>query len=203
MITRPSPWAHRVAAIATAVLPLALSPNAAHAEALPKVGNNGERLVWQRDEVAVCIDDAANAIQDLPQHLRTAFLTWAAVPSIPTFELWRDRCDVVITLSDNLAGRDDALAICGLAYASTTGLARATITINPRYFESIGDATVDPSAYDLPSILAHELGHALGLEDDLDDATATMYGTTSRGDVAQRTLAEGDVDAITAQYLIR
>ena len=65
-----------------------------------------------------------------------------------------------------------------------------------------GDAEVTPGVMDLQNIATHELGHGFGLADiyqrKLSDLT--MYGYSSLGDIAKRTLEQGDIDGIKALY---
>jgi MYXO-CTERM domain-containing protein len=53
--------------------------------------------------------------------------------------------------------------------------------------------------HDLASVLTHEMGHVLGL-DESDRANATMWPTTMPGDTRQRTLAADDENGALALY---
>ena len=55
------------------------------------------------------------------------------------------------------------------------------------------------AANDLFNTLTHEFGHVLGL-DHSDDHSATMYGSTERGELTKRDLANDDRDAIRYLY---
>ncbi|MGC4120514.1 MAG: matrixin family metalloprotease [Myxococcales bacterium] len=55
------------------------------------------------------------------------------------------------------------------------------------------------TAYDLESVLVHELGHALGM-DHSKIKEAAMWGGGERGDVSKRGLAEDDVVGIQSLY---
>ncbi|MFH1464680.1 MAG: matrixin family metalloprotease [Pseudomonadota bacterium] len=53
---------------------------------------------------------------------------------------------------------------------------------------------------DLQNVLTHEFGHVLGLgHSDIDDL-ATMWATTSRGDLLRRSLRPDDENALFANY---
>ena len=53
---------------------------------------------------------------------------------------------------------------------------------------------------DLEGVLAHELGHAIGIADQYTISSGTMYGYAEIGEVLKRTLAPDDVDAVCAIY---
>jgi hypothetical protein len=65
-----------------------------------------------------------------------------------------------------------------------------------------GDAILDPSLMDLQNIATHEIGHTLGLSDLYTSScnSVTMYGYSSEGDVAKRTLAIPDITGLTKLY---
>lgn len=64
------------------------------------------------------------------------------------------------------------------------------------------DYTVSEEApvMDVENVLTHELGHVLGIgHSDIDDL-ATMWGTTTKGDLTRRTLRPDDENAVFAAY---
>lgn len=65
-----------------------------------------------------------------------------------------------------------------------------------------GDAAADPSLMDLQNIATHELGHAVGLGDVYTSSCSavTMYGYSSEGDLAKRTLEQPDVLGLQKMY---
>jgi hypothetical protein len=65
-----------------------------------------------------------------------------------------------------------------------------------------GDAEGNPSVMDLQNIATHELGHCFNLADIYDSSLSylTMYGYSGYGDVAKRTLADGDIAGIQSLF---
>jgi hypothetical protein len=66
----------------------------------------------------------------------------------------------------------------------------------------LADGQDNPSMteHDLPSVLTHEMGHVLGLDESPSDQTATMWPYIRSGDVHQRTLTEDDEQGVTEAY---
>ncbi len=84
------------------------------------------------------------------------------------------------------------------ASASTGGLApirRALICLNPEESWSI-DASTPPGAYDLLTVLAHEIGHTIGL--DHPGPRGALMGFQNQGRI--RGLLPGDIRGANALY---
>ena len=56
------------------------------------------------------------------------------------------------------------------------------------------------STYDLQNVLTHELGHLLGLGEDMTDVDATMYAFSQPGETGKRDLEVVDKDSIASLY---
>jgi MYXO-CTERM domain-containing protein len=54
--------------------------------------------------------------------------------------------------------------------------------------------------YDVASVLTHEIGHFLGLGEDMADPDATMYFSTAPCNVVKRRLKTDDVSAVSSLY---
>ncbi len=74
-------------------------------------------------------------------------------------------------------------------------LTRATICFNPRLAWSTGEPA-PAHAFDLQTVLAHEIGHAIGL--DHPGATGALMGFSNQGDIDH--LMPGDIAGAVALY---
>jgi hypothetical protein len=54
--------------------------------------------------------------------------------------------------------------------------------------------------FDIQNIAAHEIGHAVGLAHNTQDAYSTMYPTSKTGETLRRTLGKADIAALTNLY---
>jgi hypothetical protein len=75
-------------------------------------------------------------------------------------------------------------------------LTRATICLNPTLAWTIGDGPVPDGALDLSTVLAHEIGHAIGL--DHPGAAGALMGYSNQG--SMDALMPGDVAGARAIY---
>lgn len=58
----------------------------------------------------------------------------------------------------------------------------------------------DEHAYDVQNCFTHELGHLLGLDDEVSKTSSTMYGSAEMGETKKRSLAADDKDGIKEIY---
>ena len=58
----------------------------------------------------------------------------------------------------------------------------------------------DERAYDVQNCFTHELGHLLGLDDEVSKTSSTMYGSAELGESKKRSLAADDKNGIMEIY---
>lgn len=96
-----------------------------------------------------------------------------------------------------------ALAITVLTFDREAGeILDADIVVNGEHRFGIVDTMDGASArasYDIQNVLTHELGHFLGLGEDYDDHSATMYAYSLPGEINKRDL--NDRDTLTIDHL--
>lgn len=95
----------------------------------------------------------------------------------------------------------DRLAVTVSTFNPATGkLLDADVLINGgKAFDVLDEAAPAPDRFDLPSVLTHEFGHVLGL-DESDVPEATMWPLLTAGQVSPRTLETDDEEGIVALY---
>ena len=79
-----------------------------------------------------------------------------------------------------------------------------TIALNEKtsenFFSCSGSVSESCAAYDLESVLVHEVGHFYGLDEDMTNPSSSMYHCTSPCETHKRTLSKPDIDAIVSLY---
>ncbi len=175
----------------------------AHADPRLKHAANGAVLRWPATKrvLHVCLDAPAQSVPGIDRAFEVAFEVWATVPGLHRFEIGTLDCDVFVAYRAFGWDHEPApLAINTLEHRDDGSVVRANITINPVYKSLLGDARNNTNTYDLASVLAHELGHALGLEEDYEDKHSVMFETCFLGTLYKRTAKPGDVRAMKRLY---
>ncbi len=101
-----------------------------------------------------------------------------------------------------------ALGVTYTRYYSSTGEVVDVDTIMNQKFAwswtdpTLGVCSQNASTYDAQSILTHELGHWLGLDDEYDSTHEdnTMFGYGAKGEIEKGTLTTGDIQGLQGIY---
>jgi len=97
-------------------------------------------------------------------------------------------------------GFDQSLGISYIwSYVSTGEITETDIFLNTDYPLS---TDMSPNAFDVQSMVTHEFGHSLCLDDlyNTGDSEKTMYWGISKGETKKRTLDQDDINGITYLY---
>ncbi|MFW6050032.1 MAG: matrixin family metalloprotease [Myxococcota bacterium] len=197
-------------AVAGTLIPL---PAAAYT---PKVTAHGALVRWHDARVEIRIDPSSERLL-APEQVRRALTiateAWRGLPGVPDLvvapgEPGPAGHDPVVGPTNGIYVPDPwpydprRLAVTVTTYDAHTGrLLDTDVFINPEMpFDLLPEDEDRPrDRYDLASVLAHELGHVLGL-DETDVPDATMGPEISRGEVHQRTLEPDDENGAIALY---
>lgn len=163
----------------------------------------GTPLRWYTNPVPYYIGPLSD---DLPEDQQmeaifAAFEAWEAVPGMDLrfefagttdlHETGHDGTNVVYFQKSGWPAGSSAIATTQSFAVESGEMVGFDLRINDAAY--LFTATDNPSDTntDLQNALTHEVGHILGLDHSLD-AEATMYASTSRGDLEKRSLADDD-----------
>jgi hypothetical protein len=190
----------------------ALFPPRALADAYFRTYRNA-LVHWTRPQVPVRVDpvlmDALG--DDFVETVRAAAEVWAVSAEVPVFEVTEAASSADREIEDERvwvgygkpAQFDTEVALTIATTDARTGeVLHVEVLLNPDvpWGYVSGSERPRPRKYDLQAVLAHEFGHALGLDEDERADTATMNPHFRRGDVHQRTLEDSDERAVASLY---
>jgi hypothetical protein len=203
-----------------AALALTLTANVASAEqsGLGSAGARGAR--WKHSSVTVSVEDSVNLLGHEGEAFEAvvkAATAWQNAPGIlPTLVVQHGPEDpigyrrnggnsnTVRFAPDGDPLANGALAITIITFdAHAKEILDADVVLNGEHgFDFFDHDARDEgmSTYDLQNVLTHELGHLLGLGEDMTDVDATMYAFSQPGETGKRDLEVVDKDSIAALY---
>lgn len=172
---------------------------------------------WRGSRVSVEVEPSlGQAVSRAEEVVRRAAARWSVVDGAPELEVSAARRETgpgydprgptnsisFAPEGSQLVG--EALAITLLTYDSDTlELLDADIIFNGRHrLVDVASCERDGGApaYDFEGVLQHELGHVLGLEEDLEHPDAVMYPYASPWSVASRNLKTADETQLETLY---
>lgn len=176
-----------------------------------KRAESGALLHWRQEAVTISLHASmADRFPDgeAEAALSAAIATWSEAGAGPEliFAGWTEKepghrrgaPSNGVYLLDPWPYEKNLLAVTVSSFDTRTGeLLDADILVN-------GEEDIcgrgDPSRYDLSTILAHELGHLLGLGEAEMNPSATMYPRIARGDRRAVIASAADLEGIRALY---
>jgi hypothetical protein len=196
-----------------AIFALALLYSTTAAAYTVKHTSTGATVRWTTARLDVQVHASMGSMMTLPEVQRAASIAVDAWSGLGGPEL---ALDPVVDGAPYVAGArgvqivaldpwpyDPALlAVTRTSYSDGDGrIVDADILVNPRQLFALSDENApDTARYDLAAVLAHEMGHALGLDESETDESATMWPSIGRGDVHQRTLSADDEAGLAEVY---
>lgn len=160
----------------------------------------GNLVKWEKNKIFFCLDSSTLSLPGIEEYTDMSISTWSKIESTPTIEISNSNCDV--TLYYKLEVDDYNIPPLGtnLIHFNDSGvISWAKINVNSYYNNQLGDAKKNNKLYDVPSILAHEIGHILGLNEDLTSEDTVMNIVTRRGSIYKRNLSKKDI--LNIKYL--
>ncbi len=175
----------------------------------------GALVRWRHTTVAWTIDRTVKEVPGAEDAIRSALEAWSMRGGGPALvvaatdaalEPGFDGKSAIFYAKDGFAPAGAALAVTLLSFDDRTGeVLEADIVLNGRYpigvIDAAGPAT-DPGAdtYDVGRIIAHEMGHALGLSDELTRPDALMYPYVARARAFTTTPESDDLAGLATLY---
>ena len=179
----------------------------------------GELVRWRRAGVAWTIDRSVKEVPGGEDAVSAAIAAWTQKAGAPRLSLAKkgahltpglDGTNAVFYAKDGYAPAGVALAVTVLSFDDQSGeVLDADIVINGKYeIGAIDVALPAPAAeddcgaetYDVGRIVAHEMGHALALSDELELKDALMYPYVPRAQVLRAKPGTDDLAGLETLY---
>jgi len=178
---------------------------------------SGALVHWERPQVEFALSPQVRSALGrtaAEEALTIAMEAWRGLPGVPDMVLSSDlergaEPDPTDGINGVYMARGridgDRLAVTRSTYDASGGvLVDADIIISPAHpFGLLAEGAAegdDAGRYDLASVLAHEMGHVLGLGETMDDPQATMWPYFGRGETHARTIETDDESGAMALY---
>lgn len=181
--------------------------------------DRASRPTWRGSEVVLTVDPSYLALPYAQQALEGALLAWTATADqLPRVILrYTDESMGTQSAAENLADHriffapsgdkraNGALAITLVtADEEKNSILDADILVNGGHlFTDVavtGKGQSASVAYDLQDVIAHELGHWFGLDEEYENGESTMYAYVYPRETKKRDLHESDILAVQLAY---
>ncbi len=174
-----------------------------------KKTKNGKIIKWNTNTVTYYVNTSGGPTDSLAA-IQAAMKTWTDVPSSsfrfvyggPTTSTVRNPDDGINIIYFRKMGNKARVARNYVRWNKESGkLYDSDIVFNTAHKLNAADKCPEDS-YDIQSVLTHELGHALILNELCKQThdEKTMYWKENKGDTKKRTLNQDDVDGISHLY---
>jgi hypothetical protein len=201
-----------------------------HGAAEIKRAPNGDQVRWRRSKTEIRIDASIDRYGPRAREaVQRAFGTWLELgthtpklvfdtASASKLSLDPDGKNSVLVAPITLPGHENDLAITLAFWDERTGsIAEADIVINAKVAFEVLDAQPEDeaqrdagnvqehrecvaTAYDLQNVLTHEVGHFMGLGEEMLEDGASMFYRSHRCETQKRTLAASDEHSVVTLY---
>jgi len=181
-----------------------------------KHSDAGELVRWRRANVAWTVDRSVREVKGGEAAVIAAVKAWSQREGAPTLAADTfdaslapgfDGKNTVFYARDGYEPAGIALAVTVLSFDSYSGeVLDADIVLNGRYafgpvtVDAVGAAARADATYDVGRVLAHEMGHALGLSDEPALKDALMYPYVPHSRALLAALAADDVAGLQMLY---
>lgn len=181
-----------------------------------KETEGGAIVRWHRPAITLRIDESVDRFFDglaARAIIGAAAQAWADIENVPELLINEGDPGPVgfksgsasngIYLIEDWTLAESSLAVTVATYESRTGkMVDTDILINANHpFGQMPDGPAQVrDAYDLPGVMAHEMGHVLGLGESYEERMATMWPNISRGETHQRDIDEDDLIGAADAY---
>lgn len=207
-------WLATRARLGMLVLALVLgSSSEANAYVLKQTAS-GRPVRWATPKVSFTIDPALErAVAGAGAAAVRAMAGWSGMGGAPELELVQDDTDAPVApgydgknglfyaSAADFPGGSRELAVTVITFDQRTGaIVDADIIVNGGHAFELLDGDAPPGTFDIQRVLAHELGHSLGMADERTRTDALMYYATRPQDASLRTPRHDDLAGLAALY---